>query len=453
MDGVAGRPRLSRRRRRSVAAGAVAALAPERPGAVRDVPGGDRAHGDAARRRAPGAGAGDRPRGVDRRRDLRRQASAATRVPPWWDCAARSRSRSRSRAGRSRSSSASRSTRSAPTTDCSRSPRTSAASWGGCSRACRPSRRYASPRAGSGRSRSRPTTRSSPPIPRGGSSLSTRPRERMFGFDGERVVGLPLSFLMPERFRPMHDAGVRRVAERPESSRIIGKTVEVVGLRADGAEFPIELSLSTWQTGGQRFFGGIIRDIASRKEAEDQARVLETAPDPIVKVDAARRIVLANARTEQLFGYARSELIGRPVEDLFAAHSSRRAADRFHAVGVDADGADAPERGGRAHRPAQGRQRVRGRRDAQRRARQWRHRRDEHPARRHRAAALRVPAAASRRPRPPHRALQPAPVRGGARRARHRSTAAKAPSSCSTSTASSTSTTSTATAPATRSCG
>ena len=159
------------------------------------------------------------------------------------------------------------------------------------------------------------------------------------------VLGQPLSFLMPERFRPMHDAGVRRVAERPDSSRIIGKTVEVVGLRADGAEFPIELSLSTWQTGEHRFFGGIIRDIAARKDAEDQARVLETAPDPIVKVDAARRIVRANARTEQLFGYERSELIGRPVEDLFAAHSSRRAADRFHAVGIDADGADAPEEG------------------------------------------------------------------------------------------------------------
>jgi diguanylate cyclase (GGDEF)-like protein/PAS domain S-box-containing protein len=166
--------------------------------------------------------------------------------------------------------------------------------------------------------------------------------QRMFGFDGETVAGQPISFLMPERFRPMHDAGLQRVAERPDSSRIIGKTVEVVGLRADGAEFPIELSLSTWQTGGRRFFGGIIRDIASRIEAEDQARVLETAPDPIVKVDAARRIVLANARTEELFGYLRSELMGRPVEDLFAAHSSRRAADRFHAVGVDADG-DAPE--------------------------------------------------------------------------------------------------------------
>jgi diguanylate cyclase (GGDEF)-like protein/PAS domain S-box-containing protein len=177
-----------------------------------------------------------------------------------------------------------------------------------------------------------------------GRILSWNPAaERMFGFDGERVLGRPLSILMPERFRPMHDAGVARVAERPESSRIIGQTVEVVGLRADGAEFPIELSLSTWETGGVRYFGGIIRDIAARKHAEDQARVLETAPDPIVRVDAARRIVLANARTEQLFGYARSGLVGRSVDDLFAAHSSRRAADRFHAASADAGVADAAE--------------------------------------------------------------------------------------------------------------
>jgi diguanylate cyclase (GGDEF)-like protein/PAS domain S-box-containing protein len=176
---------------------------------------------------------------------------------------------------------------------------------------------------------------------RDGLILSWNPAaERMFGYRAERILGQPLSLLMPERFRPMHDAGVRRVVERPESSRIIGQTVEVVGLRADGAEFPIELSLSTWEESGTRFFGGIIRDIAARKQAEDRARVLETAPDPIVRVDADRRIVLANARTEQLFGYERSELIGRAVEDLFSPSSRSRAADRFHAAI-----AGAPDRG------------------------------------------------------------------------------------------------------------
>ena len=55
--------------------------------------------------------------------------------------------------------------------------------------------------------------------------------------------------------------------------------------------------------------------------------------------------MLANARTEQLFGYERSELIGRSVEELFAAHSSRRAADRFHAASVDLDASDTPDQG------------------------------------------------------------------------------------------------------------
>ena len=156
--------------------------------------------------------------------------------------------------------------------------------------------------------------------------------ERMFGLHESDIVGRPLSMLMPERFRAMHDAGIRRVTERPESSRIIGQTVEVVGLRADGTEFPIELSLSTWETADGRFFGGIIRDIAGRKEAEEQARVLENAPDPIVKVDAARRIVLANARTDKLFGYDREQIIGRPVEELFAERTRTLVAERFAAV-------------------------------------------------------------------------------------------------------------------------
>ncbi|RKQ87111.1 PAS domain S-box-containing protein/diguanylate cyclase (GGDEF)-like protein [Solirubrobacter pauli] len=145
--------------------------------------------------------------------------------------------------------------------------------------------------------------------------------ERMFGTDRREMVGKPLSVLMPERFRAAHDAGLRRVSANRADARIMGRTVEVVGMRADGSEFPIELSLSCWDEDEGRFFGGIIRDISDRVRAEEQARVLETAPDPIVEVDASGNIVLANARTEQLFGYGRSELVGRPVQELFAASS------------------------------------------------------------------------------------------------------------------------------------
>ena len=99
------------------------------------------------------------------------------------------------------------------------------------------------------------------------------------------------------------------------ASRVIGETVEVTGLRKDGREFPLELSLATWDTPNGRFFSGIIRDITERKKAEDKIKaLLETAPDPIVEVDGDGRVVLANARTDELFGYSRDEVVGRRIE-------------------------------------------------------------------------------------------------------------------------------------------
>src|SRR3954452_25620185 len=161
-----------------------------------------------------------------------------------------------------------------------------------------------------------------------------RGAEQMFGYVEDEVRGGSLSFLMPERFRPMHDAGIKRVAEGGmAASRLIGQTVEVVGLRKDGREFPLELSLATWENAGQRFFSGIIRDISERKKAEEKLRaILETAPDPIVEVSPDGTIAIANARTDKLFGYDREQILGRPVEELFAERTRTLVAERFRAV-------------------------------------------------------------------------------------------------------------------------
>ena len=161
-----------------------------------------------------------------------------------------------------------------------------------------------------------------------------RGAELMFGHTEEEVAGRPLSLLMPERFRPMHDAGIKRVAEGGmAASRLIGSTVEVVGLRKDGREFPLELSLATWETNGKRFFSGIIRDISERKKAEEKLKaVLETAPDPIIEVNQDGTIAFANARTDKLFGYDREQIVGRPVEELFAERTRALLAERFRAL-------------------------------------------------------------------------------------------------------------------------
>jgi diguanylate cyclase (GGDEF)-like protein/PAS domain S-box-containing protein len=175
----------------------------------------------------------------------------------------------------------------------------------------------------------------------GGNMISwNRGAERIFGYTEGEVLGKPLSMLMPEKFRPLHDAGIRRVVDGGvAASKLIGSTVEVVGLRKDGREFPLELSLATWDGPNGRCFSGIIRDISERKKADDKIKaLLETAPDPIVEIDSDARIVLANARTDQLFGYDREEIIKRPIEKLFAERSRELVADRFNAALTEGDG-------------------------------------------------------------------------------------------------------------------
>jgi PAS domain S-box-containing protein len=92
--------------------------------------------------------------------------------------------------------------------------------------------------------------------------------ERIFGHAGDDLLGQSLVILMPERFRPLHREGVRRYLETGDS-RIIDRTIELVGLHRDGYEVPIELSLSAWGTEDQTYFTGIVRDVTARKQAEE----------------------------------------------------------------------------------------------------------------------------------------------------------------------------------------
>lgn len=89
----------------------------------------------------------------------------------------------------------------------------------------------------------------------------------IFGYSAGETVGKPLTMIMPERFKEKHQKGMNRVISTGET-RIIGKMIEVAGLRKDGSEFPLELSLSKWRTGEGIFFTGIMRDITERKRIE-----------------------------------------------------------------------------------------------------------------------------------------------------------------------------------------
>src|SRR3989441_11822100 len=95
--------------------------------------------------------------------------------------------------------------------------------------------------------------------------------ERIFGYAARDVIGSPLTLLMPQRFHKAHRQGLSRFLSTGQA-RVIGRTVELVGQRKEGTEFPLELSLASWKAGGETYFTGILRDITERKRLEQEVQ-------------------------------------------------------------------------------------------------------------------------------------------------------------------------------------
>jgi PAS domain S-box-containing protein len=146
--------------------------------------------------------------------------------------------------------------------------------------------------------------------------MANTPAERLFGFEQGALIGQAVEVLVPERFRQPH-LKHRAAFFRTPSVRPMGAGLELFGLRKDGTEFPVEISLSPVMTEVGPMAISAIRDITDRKRAEAKFRgLLESAPDAILIVDGAGRIVLVNAQTERLFGYPRDAVLGQKVEML-----------------------------------------------------------------------------------------------------------------------------------------
>ena len=140
--------------------------------------------------------------------------------------------------------------------------------------------------------------------------------EKMFGYTQGDALGQCLTILIPERYRSAHTAGVMR-RRSGEPSRIMGQSLELEGLRKDGEEFPLELSLAGWQTGDQAFSTGIMRDISERRKAQEMLREreeqlryhVEHVPAVVYRseIGAEGRWLYVSPQIETLLGFSPEE--------------------------------------------------------------------------------------------------------------------------------------------------
>ncbi|MCX5727955.1 MAG: PAS domain S-box protein [Nitrospirae bacterium] len=149
-----------------------------------------------------------------------------------------------------------------------------------------------------------------------------RSASRLFGYAYEEMLGQPLTLLMPARYRPAHEQGIARM-ESTGKSHAMGSVLELHGLKKDGTEFAIELSLATWNSTTGNFYSGIIRDISARKMAE---RAVQEGQERFRQLAEHIRGVFwitDPAKQDMLYvspGY--EEIWGRSCESLYASPQS-----------------------------------------------------------------------------------------------------------------------------------
>ncbi len=145
---------------------------------------------------------------------------------------------------------------------------------------------------------------------------ANRAAEQMFGYPAAELVGQSFSGLIPELDRDQDNASLDYYSASDEA-RAIGLGREVMGRRKDGSLFPMELAVSEMWLGGQRYFTGILRDITTRKQAEEalyQAGALKnaifnSANFSSIATDTKGVIQIFNVGAERMLGYTAAEVI------------------------------------------------------------------------------------------------------------------------------------------------
>src|SRR5438067_10131698 len=162
--------------------------------------------------------------------------------------------------------------------------------------------------------------------------------ERTFGFTRAEAVGKELAeLIIPARMREQHRRGLAHYLKTGEGP-VIGKRIEIAGVRKDGSEILVELTITALKIDSSPIFTAYLRDITDRTRNEEASRylaaIVESSDDAIVSKDLNGIITSWNGGAEKLFGFSADEVINKPITVIIPPdryHEEQQIIDRIHA--------------------------------------------------------------------------------------------------------------------------